>query len=327
LCLLLAAALFLASCSTNDKQNILPDTTNKTTDNVSSNDNKKGDTVAADAKTGSYTRGIGLTDNNGYNLSFYKDLGFDTFIIKVNGIRSSKKPYKTNFEELKRLRKLTSALDYYKMKYMIELTSGPGYSSDSTTATIFSKEIERIYFAQMAGEVIKRYQGNKNFKGISIKLDDPDVSTEDYYKTENFIINKIRASYPDMTILYNLHPLTFENDVKDLPIMTNDKNILNLTICFKGIVYPGYGAGYKASVKLDKNGMLKRFQALKEFETKNKQHIMITIQTPWAEKSDVFLQDTFELFKMIGFDYTLCYGNSFDIFDFSKNEDVVISLM
>ena len=133
LCLLLAAALLLTSCSINKKQTKLPEITQKITDKI--NEVKPTEAVETESKNKTSMKAVGLISSEGYNISFLRELGFDTIIVRINGIRIAGKPYKTNFEELNRLKRVTADLDAKETNYIIEITSGPGYSSVNSAVT------------------------------------------------------------------------------------------------------------------------------------------------------------------------------------------------
>lgn len=258
-----------------------------------------------------------------FNISMIKELGFNTVVLSHEGVRMSNAPYKTNYKALKSLEENVKELEKSDMDYIIDINSGPGFSSDGKIYSIFTNDTEAMYFAKMSCEVIKRHVSSKNFKGIMINLENTNVLEENYYNTLEYIINKIQSSYPDVNIILNLYPCSFENGFQNLSIPELDNITINAVIYFKGMSYPMYAAGYKASLKLNKNVMLSNLQILKEFQEKSKSNMIITINTPWTEKSDAFLQDMYEINKMLNFNLNIGYINSFDDYDFTKNEDVL----
>ncbi|SKA76550.1 hypothetical protein SAMN05443428_101214 [Caloramator quimbayensis] len=258
-----------------------------------------------------------------FNISMIKELKVNTIVLSQEGVRMPAAPYKTNYRALKSLEKNTKELEKSEIDYIIDINSGPGFSSDGKISSIFANDTEALYFAKMSCEVIKRHVSNKNFKGIMISLENTNVLEDNYYNTLKYIINKIQNSYPDVNIILNLYPCSFENNFENLSVPELKNVTLNAVIYFKGMSYPMYATGYKASLKINKNVILSNLQILKEFQEKNKTNMMITIKTPWTEKSDIFLQDVYEINKMLSFNLNIGYINSFDDYDFTKNEDVL----
>lgn len=87
--------------------------------------------------------------------------------------------------------------------------------------------------------------------------------------------------------------------------------------------YPGYATSYKTSLKINKNILLSNLQELKDIKDKNGYNILVTIKIPYTEKSDILLQDVYEISKMLHVDINLYSINSMDDYDFSKNNDVL----
>lgn len=269
--------------------------------------------------------GITLISNDNFNVEDIKNSGFKTVFLYADTIRYAKKPYNTNYKSLKMLEKNIKLIEKANLNYVICFTSGPGFSNDGKIATIFQNNSEKTYFSKMVKEVVKRYWGNKNFIAASIGIHSSDIAEDKYYLTQNYIIDNVRKNYSNLKMLYNLHPLSYEENFNNLPdINLKEKNIiLNLEIELKGLSYPGYGAGYKTSFKLNKNAVLSNLEKFKEYQDKSDVPTIVTLKTPWVNASDIFLQDSYEIFKILGFEYNLCYGNSHDLYDFTRNKSVL----
>jgi hypothetical protein len=296
---------------------------------VVKNENKKAEkpavseVIANKEKAEDGIRAISLSYTDGLNIDNILDQGFNTVILEVSGVRLPKKPYKTDFAALKKLLSSTALLESKGIDYIISVTSGPGYSKDEDIYSVLNSSQEQAYFAQMMREILSRYKTSTHLKGISADIENHDIPADSYYKMLNRMTSKILDAYVDMPVIMNLHPLSFEEDFKDMPELQPGINIINARIMLNGISYPGYGAGFDSSVKLSKNEMLKKLQNLKEFSHASHTDVIVTIKVPWGQNSDVFLQDMFELFKMMDFDYNICYGNTNDIYDFTSNEPVI----
>jgi hypothetical protein len=275
------------------------------------------------AKSLEKLRAVSLLSTNNLDLNDFTSSGFNTVILSTYGVRQSKNPYKTDNKALNKLDTAVSEINNSKTDYILDITSGPGLSSDGKITTIFDNRQEAMYFARMTKEIIKRYDKNEGFKGISINIGTQAVAEEKYYDTLNYIISKIREDYKDVHIIYNLHPLAFENNFKILPDIKHDNILLNAPISLNGITYPGFGAGVKNSIKLNKNTILEKLQKLKPIHDGGKINVITTIKIPWIAKSEVLVQDMFEITKILGYDFNLCYGNSGDIFDFTKNQSIL----
>lgn len=275
------------------------------------------------AKTIEKLRAVSLISDNSLNLKAFTSSGFNTVILSTTGVRQSNNPYKTDNKTLKRLDSTINETNKSKTDYIIDVSSGPGLSSDGKVTTIFDNRQEALYFARMAKEIIKRYNNSEHFKGISITLGTPGIVEDKYYDTLDYIVSKIREDHKDIYIIYNLHPLAFENNFKTLPDIKHDNILLNVPISLNGITYPGFGAGIKNSIKLNKNTILDRLQKLKPIHDGGKATVITTIKIPWIAKSEILVQDMFEITKILGYGFNLCYGNSEDIFDFTKNEAIL----
>lgn len=79
----------------------------------------------------------------------------------------------------------------------------------------------------------------------------------------------------------------------------------------------------KTSLKLNKNILLSNLQTFKEFSDRNNYDMIITVKIPWTEKSDILLQDIFEISKMLHLNINIYNINSLDDYDFSQNKDVL----
>jgi hypothetical protein len=268
-------------------------------------------------------KAVSLISNNTLNIEDFTSSGFNTIILSSSGVRQPKEPYKTHNNTLKNLDMAVNETNNVKVDYIIDINSGPGLSSDGKINSIFNNRQEAMYFARMTKEIIKRYNTDEYFKGISINIGVPSIAEDKYYDILNYIISKIREDYKDVYIIYNLHPLAFENNLQTLPEMKYDNILLNVPISLNGISYPGYGAGVKNSIKLSKNVILDKLQKLKSIHDSGKTSVIITIKIPWIAKSEVLVQDMFEITKILGYDFNLCYGNSGDIFDFTRNDSIL----
>lgn len=271
-------------------------------------------------------KGVTLISNSGIKVDAIKKHGFNMVFLNVDNIRNSVKPYNTNYRALRLLNTNILKLEKANIDYTICFTSGPGFSRDGKISTIFKNKFEMNYFSQMAKEIIKRYISHNNFKAASISISAPDIPEAKYYEAQNYIINKVRTTFKDIPFIYTLDPLAFEEDLKYLPNLKLPNVIVNLTIGLKGLTYPGCGAGYKTSCDLNKNSILANLEKLKEWQDNANSDSIITIKIPWVKSSEVLLQDSFEIFKMLEFNYNLSYGNSLDVYDFTSNTDVLKTL-
>lgn len=268
-------------------------------------------------------KGVTLMGSKDINISNVKKHGFNTVFLTVDNIRSSKQPYNTNYKALKQLISNISLLEKANLDYVLCFSSGPGYSSDGKTSTIFKNKMEINYFSKMVKEIVKRFQNHPNFKAASINLLASDNAEDKYYSAENLIINNVRVTFNDLPFVYNLHPFSFEEGYKNAPDIKLPNIVINMTLGLKGLTYPGYGAAYKASCTLNKNALLSNLEKLKEYDSDGKYKTIITLKTPWVKNSEVLLQDLFEIYKMLKFDFSLSYGNSLDNYDFTNNTDTL----
>jgi hypothetical protein len=267
-------------------------------------------------------KAVSLLGNKNLDVKTFKSDGFNTILLSLDGIRISKSPYRTDNNALSNLKESIKEIEQQRMNYIIDIGSGPGISSDGKVVSIFDNRQEAMYFARMTKEMINRYEKSTYFKGIAINIGKANVSEEKYYDTLNYIIAKVREEYKDIPIIITLHPLAFENNFKVLPDIKYENVALNASILLNGISYPGYGAGVKTSVKLNKNTMLSALQKLKTLAEDKDLNIIVTARVPWIAKSEVLIQDIFEVTKILDYDFNLCYGNSGDIFDFTQNTSI-----
>lgn len=256
-------------------------------------------------------------------LASLKDHGFNTVILRIPGIRNSKAPYNTNYRELKLLYNNIAALEANKLKYIISFTTGPGFSPNDKILSIYKNNLEMNYYSKMVNEVLRRYQNNKYFCGTSIDLEAPDTPSIDYYRIQNYMISHIRSTLSPMKLIYNLHPLTFENNCKDLQAFKDTSLLYNLNVNLTALTYPGYGSAYRTSCQIDKNSLLASFEKYKDYLNKNKLTAIITYTYPWVKNSDVMLQDSYEIFKMLKLNLNLSYGGSGNQYDLLSNVPVV----
>ena len=306
--------LLLSSCS-----RIQIGNTSSTSANVKI---KKVDTVK-EAESTEAIKAICIDADNTIDFKTLKDMQFNTIVLTTEGVRTVSKPYKTDFKTLKNLESEISTIKNSGFNYIIRVVSGPGISSDDKTSTVFTNHAETIYFSKMVNEITGRYADDKYFKGLSIDIGNPAVSEDAYYKTLNNIILKVRNKYDNVSIIYNLHPLSFENGFKNLPNIWFKNTIINTKIYLSALSYPGYGAAYRTSIKLSKNDILQKFENLKDYKDKQKLPCVINIDIPWAENSDIMLQDIYETSKMLDFNTAVYCGSSNDLYDFTSNQDVI----
>ena len=268
-------------------------------------------------------KAICIDANNTIDLSTLKNMQFNTIVLTTEGVRTVGKPYKTDFKTLRNLENEISTIKNSGFNYIIRIVSGPGISSDEKISTGFTNHTETIYFSKMVNEIAGRYTDDKCFKGLSIDIGNPAIDEDAYYKTLNNIILKVRNKYDNVSIIYNLHPLSFENGYKNLPSVWFKNTIINTKIYLSALSYPGYGAAYKTSIKLSKNAILEKLENLKDYKEKQKLPCTINIDIPWAEKSDIMLQDIYETSKIFGFNTVLYCGSSNDLYDFTNNQNVI----
>jgi hypothetical protein len=268
-------------------------------------------------------KGVNVVPTDHINISKIKSNGFNTVFLNIDSIRSVKKPYNTNYKALKQLYRNIQTLEKANIKYILCFTAGPGYSMDSKISTIYTNKAELRYFSQMVNEVLKRYENRPNFICASINFSNADIDYKRYYEVQDYLIKASQAQFNMLSFIYNLHVLTFEEGLNTLPKIELPNILVNLTLSLKGLTYPGYGAGQKTSKPLDKNALLSTLEKINDYSKQNKINAMLSIKSPWAKNSEVMLQDLFELFRMIKLDYSLCYLNSMDLYDFSTNNKVI----
>lgn len=268
-----------------------------------------------------YTRikGITIISRSIIDVNDIKKHGYNTVFLQVDNIRKTKAPYNTNFNTLRVLGQNVTSLKNANLNFYICFMSGPGYSSDGKISTLYKNKYEMHYFSQMVKEIVKRYADYKNFLGISIDNGNPDIPREKFYETQNYIIDNVKKTYPQLQVSYNLHPLSYEEELKYLPTIKFTNIILNLNLALSGLSYPGYGVGYKTSLTINKNAILEKLEKFKEYQNKYDIKAVLTLETPWVKHTEILLQDLFEIFKMLDLDYNLHYGNSYDLYDISKN--------
>lgn len=306
--------LLLSSCSKVQIKNTPSASANAKT--------KKVDAVKKEEST-EKIKAICVDANCSIDFKTLKDMQFNTIVLTTEGVRTVSQPYKTDFKTLKKLETEICTIKNAGFNYIIRIVSGPGISSDFKTSTVFTSHSETVYYSKMINEITGRHADDKYFKGISIDIGNPAVAEDSYYKTLNSIILKVRNKYDNVSIIYNLHPLSFENGFKNLPNIWFKNTIINSKIYLSALSYPGYGAAYKTSIKLNKNDIVDKFQNMKDFKDKQKLPCTINIEIPWADKSDVMLQDIYETSKMFDFDTVIYCGSTNDLYDFSNNQDVI----
>lgn len=281
------------------------------------------DKAAAAPTINEIIRAVTIKNLDSLNLETIKETNFNMVALQSEGVRKPDKKYSTDFRTLKRLNKNTAELEKNNINYYIEITSGPGFSQDSSISSLFSNKAEKIYFAKMLEEIAGRYYKNKHFTGISINLNSQNIREKDYYETLINIISDVRKHYPDLIFIFNLHTLSFEGNLKNVPELKLQNVIINLPIEIKDFSYPGTSRGVISEFELDKNILLKALQSLKESDYKT---VMVTTKLAWTEDTDVFIQDLYEINKMLGFNNNICYGNTGDEMDFSRSDSLLKQL-
>jgi hypothetical protein len=306
-------SLMLISCSKIIIENSKPNSTIV-------QENPKQDNVVMTPKIDNNIKAVTVKSLDALNIKMIKDTNFNMVVLQSEGVRRSDKNYSTNFRTLKMLNENAAELEKNNMDYFIELTSGPGITEDSSISSIFSNNTQRMYFAKMLIELANRYNKNEHFIGISIDLKTRNLNEYVYYETLTDIISRVRKQYPDLTFIVNLHPLAFENKLENIPKLTLENVIINLPIEIGDFSYPGTSNGIISKFELNKNMVLKALQNLKKSDFKT---VMVTLDLPWVEKTDVFMQDIFEINKMLGFNNNISYGNTKDVRDFSRNDSIL----
>lgn len=256
----------------------------------------------------------------------YKDLGFKTFMLSCKAIRNVNKGYSLDSNAFDKLINKINYLESQKTNYVISFSEGPGFSASQNIESIFKNKTECNYFAEMITDVLSKCSKNTMLKGISIDIESSDIDEETYYNTLNYIYSKVCEQYPDLTIIYNLNHSAFLSGYSDdsYSYIPNYNNIIiNAVLKFDELNYPGTIESNGSSLKFNRNTMLDGFQNLKEFSSSNGIPVMVTVKVPWNQKSSVFLQDIFELTKMLNFDYNICSSNSEGSYDFSYNRDIL----
>lgn len=288
--------------------------------NILAKDTKVQNKDAKSLKIDDSIKAVTVKSFDDINIKMIGDTNFNLVVLQSDGVRRADKNYSTDFKALKKLNENVAELERNKLNYFIEVTSGPGFSEDLGLSSIFSSSAQRMYFAQMLREIADKYGRNKYFTGISINLNCPNMDEDTYYSTLMDIMSRVRKQYPDLTFIVNLHPLAFESKLKSIPKLKLQNIIINLPIEISNFSYPGNNTGIISNFELNKNIMLKAFQNLKKSDFKT---VMVTLKLPWRENSDVFIQDVFEINKMLGFGSNIGYGNTNDTWDFSKYDSIL----
>lgn len=267
--------------------------------------------------------GIYINSLNDKQIELVKSLKFNTVILATSGIRIDKKPYRTDNSALKLLNRNVKLLNEHNINYFIEFTSGPGFSVDGKNSNIFNNKLEAFYFSKMIKETIKRNISNPGFMGISINIKNPDISETVYYEKSLKIIEEIQKDYPKVKIIFNLHPLSFENGFKNIPKINNKNLIVKADIYLKSFTYSGYGIGYKASFTLNRNTLLTSLQRLKNLENDNIDDIIVTFNGPFLKDSDVLIQDLFEICRTLSFSHVVTQNTSDNTYNITKNKTIM----
>ncbi|EYE89862.1 hypothetical protein Q428_00205 [Fervidicella metallireducens AeB] len=267
--------------------------------------------------------GIYISSINNEQIELIKSLKFNTIFLASPGIRIDKKPYRTDNSALKLLNRNVKLLNKHNINYFIEFTSGPGFSIDGKNSNIFNNKLEAFYFSKMVKEAIKRNINNSNFMGISINIRNSDISETIYYEKSLKIIEEIQKDYPDVKIILNLHPLSFENGFKNIPKINNKNLIIKADIYLKSYTYSGYGISHKTSFTLNRNTILTSLQRLKNVENDYVKDIIITFNAPFLKDSDVLIQDLFEICRTLNFSHVITHNTSDNTYNITKNKTII----
>lgn len=303
----LIVILLLSSCKGGKVQNTVPK-------QESSKQNEIVEAAGAEQKA---LKTVMVRSSEYFNISKLREMGFNTVILQTPGIRIANGSYKTDFKALRNFKKAVGILNNSSMSYIIEITSGPGFSEE--TSSLFGNKAELKYFSKMVVETIDRCGKNPNFKGISINLKNPNIPQEIYYSTVNNIYLNAKEKYEDIDIVFNLHPLSFDTGFKNLPTMDGYKTV-KASVSLSNLSYPGNGISYKENMKINKNSMLELLKELKSIKGKD---VIVDITVPYNAGSDIFIQDMFEISKTLGLKLSISYGNGSDIYDFTTNTKIM----
>lgn len=301
----LIAVMMLSSCKSKDVEKGIKNTSIPKTG------------VEAAAPIKSTTKAVKIKCDDMIDIQNIKSMGFNTVILETPGLRISKIPYRTDFKALKNFKNTIEILDKSSLKYIVEITSGPGLSENITT--IFENKAEKIYFSKMVCETLKRCIDNPNFKGISINPKIYNISEEIYYSAVNDIYLNLREKYGDINTILNLQTSYFKEDIKSLPDMDGYKTI-KVPLYLDELSYPGKGIMFYEKIDLNKNSILQSFKPLKAIKERD---IIIDIIIPYNESSEIMIQDMIEINKTLGFNLCIGYGNGNDEFDFTTKDSIV----
>lgn len=291
-----------------------------------------GSTIAASALSKSQSSDIGSIkaayieedpSDSDIDLSSVSKKYFNTVILSVKGTRKYKKPYNTDFKQQKKLDSEVSEASSHGFNIIIDVTSGPGYSKDNKVQTIFKRRYEALYYAKMCAELSERYSSNKNFKGVSFNLINGDMQDASYTETCDTVVQHYSDLDASIPLLVNLNPASFENGFKDIPKYVDANVVMNASLSLKGLSYPGCSAGIRTSVDLNKNTILNNLQKLKDYEDDANHKVLISLKVPWVKNSEILLQDFFEINRMFKFNYAIYCSNGDDVYNFSRNSDVL----
>ncbi|KRQ87820.1 hypothetical protein ABG79_00625 [Caloramator mitchellensis] len=221
-------------------------------------------------------------------IDFANKMGIKNIIISSKGVRIDDKNYRTDFERLRGLDVLVEKAKQYKMNFYIEITSGPGYDVEKRNFSLFRRDSQKFYFAQMMNEIIKRYDADNGFKGIGINIENPGGDADEAI---SYIYSKVNYS----KIIYNINL----PDLNSIKLNQKYPNIVYLN--FKSLNYPGYSMLKSSNIEVNRNSLLASLQNMKE---QNKS-AMVRVSAPWSDEHDVFLQDLYELSRILNFDIIL----------------------
>lgn len=264
-----------------------------------------------------------LVNNMNYDILKKTDTCFNTVFLNIPGLRRASAPYNTDFKNMKKIDKSIKELEKLHASYYLCISSGPGFSLGEKKYSIISNKLELIYYVKMLKELIKRYSSYEGFRGISINLSCNQIADSSYYKIMSYILYNTKKEMSSFNYIYNLPSDSFSNNYNIVPELKGDNIIVNTDITLNSIDYPGKCLQKNNETVMNKNTILNRLETLKSIQDERKLTVIISLKSPWINNSDAFLLDTSEVLKILNFNFNLCYGNSNNYYDFSKNENIM----
>lgn len=260
-----------------------------------------------------YTKMITIDTSNTSQIKKILEHHFDCVMLRIGSIRNPNAPYNTSFQELHKLYSVVSLLERNRLPYIFEFTEDPGFSAPLHKSTIWQSTPEQHYFSQMMNEVLTRYRTNKYLVGVSVDFEDAAIAQTNYDAMEERFAGELNTAFPKLVFLRNFSPLAFENGLKTLPQSPEAWPHVNLTITMSYFTYPGQGTAMTKVVSLSRNSLLRQLEAYKDYLKKHKLDSFITLYIPFDKDSEILLQDTYEILKMLGLKANLRSGS--DKFD------------